>query len=89
MAQRYAYLRKDRRRSDWHHLAMGLIVFVVGVAVYLAGFIVLARLLPNLSPRLTAQIVGFAFAAAGGGVVVGSAGKILTAHVRRRGTKSP
>jgi hypothetical protein len=25
MAQRYADLRKDRRRNDWHYLAMGLV----------------------------------------------------------------
>ena len=91
MAQRYARLRKDYRRNDWHYLAMGLVVFVVGTAVYLAGFVVMSRLLPQISPRLTSQIVGLACVAAGGGVVVRSAGRALkqrSAGSRGRGSKS-
>jgi hypothetical protein len=90
MAQRYAELRKDRRRDDWHYLAMGLVVFVVGVAVYLAGFVVVSRLSPHLSPRQVTQIVGLACVAAGGGVAVRSAGRALKrryARQRGRGSK--
>ena len=91
MARRYAGLRKDRRRDDWHYLTMGLVVFVVGVAVYLAGFVVMSRLLPHLSPRQVTQIVGLACVAAGGGVAVRSAGRALKqryARPRGRGPKS-
>jgi hypothetical protein len=77
MAQRYAGLRKERRKNDWHYLAMGLVVFVVGVVVYLAGLIVVARLLPQLSAREATQTVGLAFVAAGGGVAVRSVGRAL------------
>jgi hypothetical protein len=77
MARRYAALRKDRRKDDWHSLAMALVVFVAGVTVYLAGFVVMSRLLPHLSPRQVTQIVGLACAAAGGGVAVRSAGRAL------------
>lgn len=86
MAQRYAELRKDRRRSDWHNLAMSLIAFIVGVAVYLTGFVVVSRQLPHLSPRLIAQIVGLAVAAAGGGVAFRLAARALKRrHARLRG----
>ena len=68
MARRYAELRRDRRRNDWHYLAMGLTMFVVGVAVYLAGFIFMSRMLPQLHPREVTQIVGLAFVCSGGGV---------------------
>ena len=85
MARRYAALRRDRRRNDWHHLAMGIIVFVVGVTVYLGGFVVVSRLLPSLSPRLVVQVVGIAFAAAGGSVAARAAGQVLTTRFRSRG----
>jgi hypothetical protein len=91
MAQRYAGLRKDRRRNDWHYLAMGLVVFVVGVAVYLTGFVMVSRLLPHLGAREATQIVGLAFVAAGGGVAVRSAGRALkqrSANPRGRDTTS-
>ncbi|MGH3782374.1 MAG: hypothetical protein ACRDRO_17580 [Pseudonocardiaceae bacterium] len=89
MAQRYAGLRKDRRRNDWHYLAMGLVVFVVGVAVYLAGFVLVSRLLPYLDPRLVTQIVGLACIAGGGGAAVRSAGRALKQRYdRRRGQAS-
>jgi hypothetical protein len=89
MAQRYAELRKDRRRNDWHYLAMGLVVFVVGVAVYLAGFVLVSRLLPHLDPRQVTQIVGLACIAGGGGVLVRSAGRALKRRYdRRRGQAS-
>jgi hypothetical protein len=88
MARRYAALRQDRRRSDWHHLAMGIIVFAVGVTVYLGGFVLVSRLLPNLGPRLVIQVVGIAFAAAGGGVAVRAAGQVLTSRLRGRGRGS-
>jgi hypothetical protein len=89
MAQRYAALRKDRRRDDWHDLAVGLVVFVTGVTVYLVGFVVVSRLLPHLSPRQVTQIVGLAFAAAGGGVAVRSVGRALKQHhARSRGQGS-
>jgi hypothetical protein len=77
MVKRYAELHKDRRRNDWHHLAMGLVVFIVGVTVYLVDFVVVSQLLPHLNPRLVTQIVGLAFIAAGGGVAVRSAGQAL------------
>jgi len=83
MAQRYAELRKDRRRSDWHNLAMSLTAFIVGVTVYLTGFVVVSRQLPHLSPRLIAQIVGLAAAAAGGGVAF----RLATLALKRRHTR--
>ena len=83
MAQRYAELRKDRRRSDWHNLAMSLTAFIAGVAVYLTGFVVVSRQLPHLSPRLIAQIVGLAVAAAGGG----AAFRLATRALKRRPTR--
>jgi hypothetical protein len=89
MAQRYAGLRKDRRRNDWHDLAMGLVMFMVGVAVYLAGFVLVSRLLPHLDPPLVTQIVGLACIAGGGGVAVRSAGRALKQRYdRRRGQAS-
>ena len=83
MAQRYAELRKDRRRSDWHNLAMSLTAFIVGVTVYLTGFVVVSRQLPHLSPRLIAQIVGLAAVAAGGGVAF----RLATLALKRRHTR--
>jgi hypothetical protein len=91
LARRYGDLRKDRRRDDWHKLAMSLVGFMVMAAVYLAGFIVVSRLLPHLGPWLAVKVVGLAFVAAGGGVVVRSAGRVLkqrTARPRDRGSKS-
>ena len=85
MAQRYADLRKDRRRNDWHYLAMGLVVFVVGVAVYLAGFVLMSRLLPQLNLRQVTQIVGLAFIVSGGGIAVRAVGQTLNQrYVRPR-----
>jgi hypothetical protein len=77
MARRYVELRKERRRSDWHDLAMNLIIFIVGMVMYLVGFVVVSRLFPHLSPRLVAQIVGLTFAAAGGGVAFRMTGRAL------------
>lgn len=88
LARRYRDLRKDRRRDDWHMLAMGLVGFVVMTALYLVGFIVVSRLLPQLSPWLVAKIVGLAFVAAGGGAIARSAGRIFkerAPHSRNRG----
>ena len=51
MARRYAELRKDQRKGDWHRLAIGLVVFVAGVVVYLAGVLVMSHLLPHSTPR--------------------------------------
>ena len=68
MARRYAALRKDQRKGDWHHLAIGLVVFGAVVAVYLAGVLAMSHLLPHSTPRQATQIVGLAFVAAGGGV---------------------
>jgi len=85
MAQRYADLRKDRRRNDWHYLAMGLVVFVVGVAVYLAGFVLMSRLLPQLNLRQVTRIVGLAFIVSGGGIAVRAVGRTLNQrYVRPR-----
>lgn len=85
MAQRYADLRKDRRRNDWHYLAMGLVVFVVGVAVYLAGFVLMSRLLPQLNLSQVTQIVGLAFIVSGGGIAVRAVGRTLNQrYVRPR-----
>jgi hypothetical protein len=87
MAHRYAELDKDRRRDDWHYLFMGLVV----VAAYMAGFFVLSRLDPHLNPRQVAQIVGLAFASAGGGIAIRSAGRALKQHYARprdQGSKS-
>lgn len=76
-AQRYRDLRKDRRRDDWHKLAMSLVGLTFLVAVYLAGFIVVSRLLPNLGPWLVAKIIGLPFVVAGGGVVARLAGRVF------------
>jgi hypothetical protein len=91
MAQRYAELRKDRRRDDWHYLVTGLAAFVVGVILWIASYVVMSRLNPHLNSRQVAQIVGLAFAAAGGGVVIRSAGRALRqryARPRDQGPKS-
>jgi hypothetical protein len=91
LARRYSDLRKNRRRDDWHKLATGLVGFAVLAVMYLAGFIVVSRLLPHLGPWLAVKIVGLAFVAAGGGVAVRSAGKVLkhrTARPQDRGSKS-
>jgi hypothetical protein len=91
LARRYSDLHKDRRRDDWHKLVMSLVGFSVLATIYIAGFIVVSRLLPNLSPWLTAKIVGLAFVAAGGGVAVRSAGQVLkhrTARPRDRDSAS-
>jgi hypothetical protein len=90
MSQRYAFLRRDRRRDDWHYLAMGLVVFVVGVAVYLAGYIVVLLQAPHLNQRQAAQIAGLAFVAAGGGVAARSSVRTLKgrfARVRDRNSR--
>jgi hypothetical protein len=83
LARRYGDLRRDRRRDDWHKLAMALIGFIVLTVMYLAGFIVVSRLLPHLGPGLAAKIVALAFVAASGGAAVRSAGQVL----RRRTTR--
>jgi len=84
LARRYSELRKDRRRDDWHKLAISSIGFAFLAAVYLAGFIVVLRLFPHLGPWLAARIVGLAFVAAGGGVAVRSAGQVLKQRTARR-----
>lgn len=91
LARRYSALHKDRRKDDWHKLAMGLVGFAVLAVLYIAGFIVVSRLLPHLGPWLAAKIVGLAFIAAGGGVAVRSAGQVLkhrTARPQDRSSKS-
>jgi hypothetical protein len=89
MEQRYARVRKERRKDDWHHLAIGLVIFLAGVAVYLAGTLVMSRLLPHSTPRQATQIVTYAFVAAGGGVAGRSAGRALRQrYARPRGQGS-
>jgi hypothetical protein len=88
MSQRYAFLRRDRRRDDWHYLAMGLVVFVVGVAVYLAGYIVVLRQVPHLGHREAARIAGLAFVAAGGGVAARSGARTLKGRFARARDRS-
>lgn len=83
LARRYSDLRKDRRRDDWHKLAMGLVGFVILAVLYIVGFIVVSRLLPHLGPLFAAKIVGLAFIAAGGGVAVRSAGQVLKHRTTR------
>jgi hypothetical protein len=89
LARRYSDLRKDRRRDDWHKLAMGLAGFAVLATVYIAGFIVVSRLLPHLGPWLAAKIVGLAFVAAGGGMAVRSAGHVLKRRTVRSHYRGP
>ena len=89
MLQRYAEVDKNVRRDDWHYLIMSLVVFVVGVTVYVAGFVVLSRLDPHLNPRQVAQTVGLAFAAAGGGVAVRLAGRALKQLYARPSGRRP
>jgi hypothetical protein len=90
MARRYTWLREGRRTDAWHHLAMSIVVFVVSVMVYLAGFVVVSQLLPRLSPSQVAQVVGVAYVAAGGGIAARAAGRVLTIRFRsqRRGPNS-
>jgi hypothetical protein len=83
MARRYSGLRKDYRRDDWHKLAMSMVGFAVLTAVYLAGFIMVSRLLPHFGPWLAAKIVGLAFVAAGGGAAARSAGRVLKQRTGR------
>lgn len=83
LARRYSELRKERRRDDWHKLAMGLIGFAVLAVLYVAGFIVVSRLLPHVDPWLAAKIVGLAFVASGGGAAVRSAGQVLRRRAAR------
>lgn len=82
-ARRYRDLHKDRRMDDWHKLATGLVGFAILAVLYIAGFIVVLRLLPHLGPCLAAKIVGLAFIAAGGGVAVRSAGQVLRHRTAR------
>lgn len=92
LTRRYSELRKDRRTDDWQRLAMTLVGFVVLAAAYLAGFIVVSRLLPHLSPWMDAKTVGLAFVAASGGMAARSAGRMLkqrTSRQRGRNSKSP
>jgi hypothetical protein len=84
LAQRYARPEKDSRKNDWHYLIMGLTVFFVGVALYLAGFVVLSRLLPDLHPEQVAWIVGLAYIAAGGGAAGRSMGRAVRLYYDRR-----
>jgi hypothetical protein len=89
MGQRYAGLHKERRKNDWHYLAMSLVVFMVGVTMYLASFVLLSWLLPGLQPRQVTEIVGLACLAGGGGVAVRSAGRALKQRYgHRRGQAS-
>jgi hypothetical protein len=88
LADRYIKLSKDRRKNDWHHFAMTMIGLVVCMAVFLAGFVVVSRLLPHLSTRQVTQVVAIAFVAGGGGVVVRAAGRELTNRFRSRGRGS-
>lgn len=89
MAQRYIELRKDRRKNDWHYMAMELVVFVVKVAVYLAGFVLVLRLFPHLNPWQVAEIVGLACIAGGGGMAVRSARRAFKQRYRRRRGQAP
>ena len=84
MLDRYTALRRDRRRDEWHRLAMGLVALIVSVACYLASFIVMSQLLPHLSPWQVAQIVGLAYLAGGGGVAARWAGRALKQRHNRR-----
>jgi hypothetical protein len=83
LAQRYADLRKDHRKDEWHKLAMGLVGFAVLVAMYLAGFIAMSLLLPQLAPWFAAKVVGLAFVAAGGWATARSAGRVLMQRTAR------
>jgi hypothetical protein len=92
MQRRYAALRKEKRKGDWHDLAIGMVAFGAAVAVYLASVLVMSHLLPHSTPRQATQIVGLAFLAAGGGVAGRSAGRTLRqryARPRGQGSASP
>lgn len=91
LARRYSDLHKDHRRDEWHKLATALVGFAILAGLYIAGFIVVSRLLPHLGPWLAAKIVGLAFITAGGGVAVRLAGQVLkhrTARPQDRSSKS-
>lgn len=90
--QRHIRVHEERRKTEWHHLAMnlvllaaGLVAFVVCVAVFLAAVIVLLHVLPTLGTWSAVRIVVCAFLAAGGGVGIGTAGRTLTTRLRGRG----
>jgi hypothetical protein len=88
MRRRYAELRKEDQKSDWHHLAVGLVGLVMVMAVYLAGFVIVSLLLPHLAPWEAMQVVGLAFLAAVGGVGASAGSKALTRRSRSRSPKS-
>jgi hypothetical protein len=84
MARRYAGLRRDRRRDEWHQVAMGLVRFGVVVVVFLTGFVAVSLLLPAFSAAQVMQIVGLACAGTGGGMAARSVGRGLKQRYDRR-----
>lgn len=68
LANRYAALRKDRRRSEWQRLCMNLVAFFASMVLILAGIVSLSLLLPHLEPWSVAQLVLTAYAFASGGI---------------------
>jgi hypothetical protein len=84
-ARRYADLRKEDRKDDWNRLAIWLVRFVAGVAVYYAGTFVMPHLLPHSTPWQATQIVTYAGVAAGAGVAARSARR---RYARSRGQGS-
>ena len=93
--KRHVALHEDRRKTERQHvrmyivrLAAGVIALVVCVIVFLVALVVLHDVLPNLSLWLAARIVGLAFLAAGGGVAIGTAGRVLATRFRDRGRGS-
>lgn len=68
--RRYIELEEHRTRREWQRLAMSLVALAVGMVLYLAGVVVLVQLIPGITPRQAAAIVGSALLAGSGGLAV-------------------
>ena len=68
--RRYIELEEHRTRREWQRLAMRLVALAVGMVLYLAGVVVLVQLIPGITPRQAAVIVGSTLLAGSGGLAV-------------------
>ncbi|MGH3671268.1 MAG: hypothetical protein ACRDSH_11630 [Pseudonocardiaceae bacterium] len=68
--RRYIELEEHRTRREWQGLAMRLVALAVGMVLYLAGVVVLVQLIPGITLRQAAAVVGSALLAGSGGLAV-------------------